>query len=144
MKLQLLLTTLLLSATPAIADDPLYLKCNTTVQYRKFDMVREAGEMDLVLYYKLDLKNKLLTDSAYSEQPPNKVKIQNGMVIEELELRDDVFMATEIRFTKFEFDPPGKFVGSSYVEMDDNSLVYEAELEGICETSSKSAYEARK
>ena len=110
----------------------------------KIDTVQEVGEMDLVLYYELDLKNKLLTDSAYSEDPPNEVKIQNGMVIEELELRDDVFMATEIRFTKFEFDPPGKLVGSSYVEMDDNSLVYVAELEGICETSSKSAYEARK
>ena len=129
-----------------MADEFLYLKCDTTVQYQymKIDTVQEVGEMDLVLYYELDLKNKLLTDSAYSEDPPNEVKIQNGMVIEELELRDDVFMATEIRFTKFEFDPPGKFVGSSYVEMDDNSLVYEAELEGICETSSKSAYEARK
>ena len=142
MKPQLLRTTLLLSATSAIAEDPLYLKCNTTVQYRKFDMVREAGEMDLVLYYKLDLKNKLLTDSAYSEQPPNKVKIQNGMVIEELELRDDELMDTENWFTKFLFDPPGKFVGSSYVESDDKSFIYEAELEGSCEASNKSAFEA--
>lgn len=144
MKLPLLLTTMLLTASPAVADELLYLKCNTTVQYKTIDTVREAGEMDLVLYYELDLKNKLLTDSAYSEEPPNEVKIQNGMVIQELELRDDEDMSTEIRFTKFSFDPPGKFVGSSYVETDDNSFIYDAKLVGSCKASNKSAYEARK
>ena len=142
MKLPLLLTTLLLSASPAVAGNLLYLKCNVKVQYKKIETVQEAGEMDLVLYYKLDLKNKLLTDSAYSEQPPSKVRIENGTVIEELELRNDELMDAENWLTKFAFDPPGKFVGSSYVESDDKSFIYEAELEGNCEASNKSAFEA--
>ena len=147
MKLLHFLTTLLLSASPSSVGDFLYLKCDVTMQYKQIRPFPEDGEKDVVLYYEVDVKSKLLTDSAYSEDPPNEVKIQNGMIIEEFEEYeeyDGANMLMETRFTQIAFDPPGKIVGRAYVKTDDNSFESTSELEGICEASNKFEYEASK
>ena len=68
MKLPLLLTTLLLSASPAVADDFVYLKCETKTQVRAIDaetaqVIRDFEETESPnednirsVIYRIDLK----------------------------------------------------------------------------------------
>ena len=140
MKLTALLSALLLSASPALADDFLYLKCDTKIKYNMISPYPEEGEKDHVIYYEVDLKNKILTDLAYINEA-YEVKIKNGVIFYTSEDYDEEKMLTETVTTEISFDPPGRIVSSASAKSIGNNFEYTAELEGICEALDKSAYE---
>ena len=73
MKIPILLSALLLSASPAVADDFVYLKCETKTQLRVIDaetakVIRDFEETESIYedniskkIYKIDLKNSQYT-----------------------------------------------------------------------------------
>ena len=138
MKLTALIGALLLSASPALADDFLCLKCDTKIKYNMTAPFPNEGEEDLILYYQVDLKNKILTDIDKSYE----VKIENGVIFQIDENYDEELMVTESMQSEISYDPPGRFVASGSATSVDGSFEYTAELEGRCEASNKSEYEA--
>ena len=140
MKLTPLLSALLLSAAPVVADDFLYLKCDTKIKYNMIRPYPEEGEKDHVIYYEVDLKNKILTDLAYIDET-YEVKIENGVIFQTSEDYDEEKMLTETMTTEISVDPPGRIVSRASAKSVDNSFEYTAELRGVCETSN-TGYEA--
>ena len=143
MKLPLLLTTLLLSASPALADDLLYLKCNTTIKYNQIKPYPQEGEEDLVLYYEIDFKNKMATDLALALNGEGsfEMKIENGLILIKEKVYDEEGTLTESEQTEISYDPPGRIVGLDFAnDLEDNN-VGTADLEGSCESSNKSSIE---
>ena len=142
MKLPIILGALLLSSTPAFADDFVYLKCSGTVQWGKFepsgDNVEETEE--IVLHFKIDTKKKLYIDSSNPENL-HKVKILNGVVFEQMDFEEG---ATGHMIAQIAFDPPGKAISKSIIRDNNTADVYTNEFIGNCEASNASAYEASK
>ena len=64
MKLPLLITTLLLSASPVVADDFLYLKCDetmlvsTVIDWSEGDQTPLSREIREILVLRIDIRNK--------------------------------------------------------------------------------------
>ena len=143
MKLPLLLTTLLLSASPALADDLLYLKCNTTIKYNQIKPYPKEGEEDLVLYYEIDFKNKMVTDLALALNGEGsfEMKIENGLILIKEKVYDEEGTLTESEQTEISYDPQGRIVGVDFTNDLDDNFVASADLEGSCESSNKSAIE---
>ena len=86
MKLQLLLTTLLLSASPAVAEDLLYLKCDDTtvvsgvLNWPDGEKTTAKNEETETFVLKIDTRNKTM---AYNNTEEKEVAIQdNEMSIE--------------------------------------------------------------
>ena len=143
MKLPLLLGALLLSASPALADDLLYLKCNTTIKYNQIKPYPKEGEEDLVLYYEVDFKNKMATDLALALNGEGsfEMKVENGLILIKEEVYDEEGTLTISRQTEISYDPPGRIVGLDFAnDLEDNN-VGTADLDGSCESSNKSAIE---
>ena len=143
MTLPLLLTTLLLSASPALADELLYLKCNTTIKYNQIKPYPQEGEEDLVLYYEIDFKNKMATDLALALNGEGsfEMKVENGLILIKEEVYDEEGTLTISRQTEISYDPPGRIVGLDFAnDLEDNN-VGTADLEGSCESSNKSSIE---
>ena len=142
MKLPIILGALLLSSTPAYADDFFYLKCSGTVQWGKFepsgDKVEDTEE--IVLHFKIDTKKKLYIDSNNPENL-HKVKILNGVVFEQMDFEEG---ATGHMIAQIAFDPPGKAISKSIIRDNNTADVYTNEFIGNCEASNASAYEASK
>ena len=143
MTLPLLLTTLLLSASPALAEDLLYLKCVTKIQYSMVKPYPQKGEEDLVLYYEVDFKNKMATDLALALNGEGsfEMKIENGLILIKEEVYDKEGTLTESEQTEISYDPPGRIVGVDFTNDLDDNFVASADLEGTCESSNKSAIE---
>ena len=147
MKLPLIFTTFLLSASPVLADDLLYLKCNGTINLKQIDLtemrvVDEESEGNVV-HYEIDLNNNLLTDSDDPENP-SAVRIQNGMIFSQISGYSNGSMHVNFVNTQIAFDPPGRIAGRSTIRANDNSFEVIADLSGRCEASDASAYEASK
>ena len=143
MKLTAILGALLLSASPALADDLLYLKCNTTIKYNQIKPYPKEGEEDLVLYYEVDFKNKMATDLALALNGEGsfEMKIENELILIKEEVYDEEGKLTISRQTEISYDPPGRIVGVDFAnDLDDNN-VGTADLEGSCESSNKSSIE---
>ena len=146
MKLTALLGALFFASTPAFADDLTYLKCNGTVQFKAIDKtekkVFEEREEEVVIYYEIDLKKKLLTASNDPEVP-SSVKISNGIIVEEIEVLEQGTKTGNIS-TEIEYAPPGKITGIMTASEKDESVAFRGELSGSCEASDVAAYEASK
>ena len=143
MKLPMLLGILLLSASPAVAGDLVYLKCTGTVQWGEIESSGEKSELteELTLHFKIDTKKKLYIDSNNPENQ-REVKIWNGVVFEQLnDFGED---ATGIMNAQISYDPPGKIISKITLRDNNTSVEYTHEYTGSCEASDASAYEASK
>ena len=127
MKLPLLLSALLLTASPAIADDLVYLSCQTKTQVRVIDaetakVIRDFEEIESTNQdnirkeiYRIDLKNSQYThhlDGNRKSDVQTKIdaKIKNGKLMHYSE------GARGYIETKISFDPPGEIlINGSYV-----------------------------
>ena len=143
MKLPILLGALLLSASPVLADDLVYLKCTGTVQWGE---IKPSGEKsqeteEITLQFKIDTKEKFYIDSNNPENL-HKVKIWNGVVFEQFTDFKQPF--TGIMNVQIAFDPPGKMIAKTKARDNSTSVEYTQEVSGICEASDASAYEASK
>ena len=69
MKSLLVLGSLLLSASPAVADDLVYLKCIGTAQWGQTEPSGEKSEVteEITLHFKIDTKEKFYIDSKHPE-----------------------------------------------------------------------------
>ena len=143
MKLPILLGALLLSASPVLADDLVYLKCTGTLQWGE---IKPSGEKsqeteEITLQFKIDTKEKFYIDSNNPENL-HKVKIWNGVVFEQFTDFKQPF--TGIMNVQIAFDPPGKMIAITKARDNSTSVEYTQEVSGICEASDASAYEASK
>ena len=148
MKLPLLLTTLLLSATPSLAEDLVYLRCNATAHFKQIDLtemkvVNEKIDEGVVVLYEIDLNKNLLTDSDDPENPV-LVKVQNGMVFSQNSAFTKGRMNVNFVDAQISFEPPGRINARSTAKANDNSFEVTVDISGVCEASDAETYEASK
>ena len=151
MKLPLLLTTLLLSASPVVADDFLYLKCEVTIERTVFDwnlgeQISER-EIDDVIHYKIDIKGDVVFDST-EPQVANEITW-------DLNTREIAWKTVKERgsgsiheeyTTHLQYETPGYVVGTLYQSDRDRDRFIEdsGSFSGVCEASDAETYEASK
>ena len=93
MKLPLLLTTLLLAATPAVADDFLYLKCDETmlvsmvINYSDGHQTPLSREIREILVLKIDTRNKKVIFNNTNEE--------QDVIIQDNEMSTEMIHRTE-------------------------------------------------
>ena len=141
MKLSLLLSTLLLTASPALADDFVYLKCESnrfiTVKNLKSNQIIKREEKTVIQHLKLDLLNSRIMGSLGGEW--EEVEIVNGYVVEDK--KEIVNGNTVIQKASVQFDPPGQIVADVLIRRDSLSELESGKIRGICERSDESAFE---
>ena len=146
MKFSVLLTTLLLSSTPALAEDFIYLKCKTTTNNTVFDWTETERLNHWVsnaeILYKIDTTNEELFVSSnpevviqYELQHPGfigwKEQVSDGRISGENKLY-------------LQYDPPGAVDGGMDHSDNERRLKYFGAIAGDCEASDASDYEASK
>ena len=143
MKLPIILGALLLSSTPAFADDFVYLKCSGTNLWRRIELSGKKVEVpeETTLHLKIDAKKKLYVDSLNPEFG-HKVKILNGVIFEQFDGYGEDANGT--MNAQIAFDPLGKIISKTKVRDNSTTNVYSNEFIGNCEASNASEYEASK
>ena len=140
MKYLTLLSALLLSATPAIADDFLYLRCDTKFSKISKDLrankIIEIDEGADVLHSKVDLINSRVM-TAEDDAEWEEVEIVNGVYsVGEEKLVDGVTLSTSMFL---QVDPPGQMT-VNVLSRDDNSSV-SFKVTGMCKEVEASVFE---
>ena len=140
MKYLPLLSALLLSATPAIADNFLYLRCDTKFSKISKDLrankIIEIDEGADVLHSKVDLINSRVM-TAEDDAEWEEVEIVNGVYsVGEEKLVDGVTLSTSMFL---QVDPPGKMT-VNVLSRDDNSSV-SFKVTGMCKEVDASVFE---
>ena len=117
MKLSVLLTTLLLSSTPALAEDFIYLKCKTTTNNIVFDWTETERLNHWVsnaeILYKINTKNEELFVSSNPEVVI-QYELQHPGFIGWTEQVSDGRMSGESPWY-LQYDPPGEVDGAMYL-----------------------------
>ena len=108
MKLPILLGALLLSASPALADDFLYVGCKTefAITTSQSNQVIDWEQGETMFYFKADLKNSRIMNSIRGEW--DKLEIKNGVAFE-----DKVNVIEGLNYqtkSSIEIQPLGKIV----------------------------------
>ena len=146
MKPSVLLTTLLLSSTPALAEDFIYLKCKTTTNNIVFDWTETERLNHWVsnaeILYKINTKNEELFVSSNPEVVI-QYELQHPGFIGWTEQVSDGRMSGESPWY-LQYDPPGEIDGAMYHSDNQRRLKYFGSIFGSCEASDSSAYEAIK
>ena len=141
MKLSLLLSTLLLTASPSLADDFVYLKCESnrfiTVKNLKSNQIIKREEKTVIQHLKLDLLNSRIMGSLGGEW--EEVEIVNGYVVEDK--KEIVNGNTVIQKASMQFDPTGQIVADVLIRRDSLSELELGKIRGICKGSDESAFE---
>ena len=143
MELPLLLGALLLSVSPAVAGDLVYLKCTGTVQWGE---IKPSGEKsqeteEITLHFKIDTKEKFYIDSVMPENQ-HEVKIRNGVLFEQFTDFQEPF--TGITNAQIAFDPPGMMLAKTKARNNSTSVEITQEISGSCEASDAETYESSK
>ena len=138
MKLQLLLATLLLSSTPALADDFVYLKCDALVSA----ITKQA------------ITNEVLEDVQEQEQRFFKVDVINSRVKEQTGRWDDVTLTNGVAYSSvndvyegativgefmLEFSPAGRVNIQATTTFDE--VIGKMVVNGTCQSSDKDTFE---
>jgi len=138
-KLSVLLGALLLSALPAIADDLVYLECESkivvTTKDLKSNQITKREETTETTHNKIDLAN---SRTASAKDPEwEEVKIVEGVIIEDDEFTENGF---DISIKgSWQIVPPGRFTGDGLFIDDTTSTTFT--IRGICKASDASAFE---
>ena len=141
MKLSLLLSTLLLTASPSLADDFVYLKCESnrfiTVKNLKSNQITKREEKTVIQHLKLDLLNSRIMGALGGDW--EEVEIVNCYVVED---REEIINGhTFIQKASLQFDPTGQIVADVLIRRDSLSELESGKIRGICERSDESAFE---
>ena len=138
MKLSLLLTTLLLSASPALADDFVYLKCDALVSA----ITQQA------------ITNEVLEDVQEQEQRFFKVDVTNSRVKEQTGRWDDATLVNGVAYSSvndvyegatiagefmLEYSPPGRISIQATTTFDE--VIGKMVVNGTCQSSDKETFE---
>ena len=139
MKFHLVLGALLLSASPAIAEDLVYLECEgksvTTIKELKSNQILKREETTETTHHKVDLAN---SRTATAKDPEwEEVKVVNGAVVLNEESTEDGF---EIKIKGFwQIVPPGRYTAVGSFINDTTSTTFETR--GMCKASDASVFE---
>ena len=146
MKFSPLLTTLFFLASPAFADDFIYLKCTGTTNNTlwDFDKTKELQNWDsnFDLAYKLDTKNEKIF---VSSNPGVAIKYEPqhpGFIGWEERISNERFDVESFRY--LHYNPAGKVDG--FTELSDKlrRRKHTASMVGTCKTSDAFTFEASK
>ena len=137
MKLPLLLTTLLFSSTPALADDFVYLKCDalTSLVTKQISTNQvEDKQMEEQRFVKVDVGNSRLKFNTGSWE---NVTLANGVVYSSV---NDVYEgATIVGELTLEYSPAGRISIQGTTTMD--GLIQTMSVNGTCQSSDKDTFE---
>ena len=141
MKLPILLGALLLSASPVVADDFVYLMCELKGFTEMKDLKTNETERSIVesdiQYWKVNVaKSQLITAEGYVW---DKAKIVNGVAIEEWEKPRDKNGITLSLKSSIQIVPPGPLSFHSLSRSDFYS--YSMKGTGMCKGSDASVFE---
>ena len=141
MKCLPLLSALLLSASPAVADDFVCLRCESSrfiaVKNLKSNQIIKREEKTVIQHLKLDLLNSRIMGSLGGEW--EEVEIVNGYVVEDK--KEIVNGNTVIQKASMQFDPTGQIVADVLIRRDSLSELESGKIRGICKRSDESAFE---
>ena len=140
MKYLPLLGALILSASPAIADDFLYLRCDTKFSKISKDLrankIIEIDEGADVLLSKVDLINSRVM-TAEGDAEWEEVEIVNGVYsVDEETLVDGVTLSTSMFW---QVDPPGQMTVNVLSRKDDTLVSFK--MTGMCKEVDASVFE---
>ena len=140
MKSLLVLGALLLSATPAVADDYLYLQCDTKfgniTKDLRVNKIIESKEDVVILISKVDLINNRIM-GAQSDPEWEELEIVNGAhSVEEEELENGVTTSMSM---SMQVDPPGQVTINILSRDDDVSS--SVKMAGMCKEVDASVFE---
>ena len=138
MKLPLVLTTLLFTSTPALADDFVYLKCDALVS----------------ALTKQVITNEVLSDVQEQEQRFFKVDVTNSRVKEQTGRWDDATLVNGVAYSRvndvyegativgefmLEYSPAGRINIQATTTFDE--VIGKMIVNGTCQSSDKDAFE---
>ena len=138
MKLPLVLTTLLFTSTPALADDFVYLKCDALVSA----ITKQA------------ITNEVLEDVQEQEQRFFKVDVTNSRVKEQTGRWDDATLLNGVAYSRvndvyegatttgefmLEYSPPGRISIQATTTFDE--VIGKMVVNGTCQSSDKDTFE---
>ena len=138
MKLSLLLTTLLLSASPALADDFVYLKCDALVS----SLTKQV------------ITNEVLSDVQEQEQRFFKVDVTNSRVKEQTGRWDDATLVNGVAYSSvndvyegativgefmLEYSPAGRVSIQATTTFDE--VIGKMSVNGTCQISDEMTFE---
>ena len=140
MKYLPLLSALLLSATPAIADDFLYLRCDTKFSKISKDLrankIIEIDEGADVLHSKVDLINSRVM-TAEGDAEWEEVEIVNGVYsVDEETLENGVTLSMSM---SLQVNPPGQMTVNVLSRDDKSSVSFK--VTGMCKEVDASVFE---
>ena len=137
MKLPLLLTTLLFTSTPALADDFVYLKCDalTSLVTKQISTNQvEDKQMEEQRFVKVDVGNSRLKFNTGSWE---NVTLANGVAYSSV---NDVYEgATIVGELTLEYSPAGRISIQGTTTMD--GLIQTMNVNGTCQSSDKDTFE---
>ena len=140
MKLSTLLSALLLSASPALADDFVYLMCEREGFNESTDLKTNKKERSIVgrhiQYWKVDVANSRLIEAEGDVW--DKVKIVNGVAIEEWEKPRNKNGITLSFKLSIQIVPPGPLSFHSLSRSD--FYTYSMNGTGMCKGSDASVF----
>ena len=141
MKLPILFSALLLSASPAIADDNLYLRCQSSVDWVQRNSttskITEDRTIVDIAFLKVDFKKKTILDTR--SEGPLDIAIQNKTLTITQKIEAKEFKLEDVG--TIEMTPPyamsGK--GSGIFKSKNETATYS--YEGLCEEIDESVFE---
>ena len=142
MKLPILLGALLLSASPAFADDFVYLECETksvaTTKDLKSNQIVKREETAETTHHKVDLANGRTASAKKPEW--EEVKIVDGVaVLDEESTENGVNISMK---ASWQIVPPGRLTGDGVFTLVGNDVSSETwKIRGMCNSSDASVFE---
>ena len=141
MKYLILIGALVISASPAVAADFVYLKCESkrfiTLKDLKLNQIIKREEKTFIQHLKLDLLNSRIMGSLGGEW--EEVQIVNGHVVEETEIIKNG--KTFVTKASMQYDPPGRIIADHLIRRDALSELESGKIRGICTGSDESSFE---
>ena len=140
MNLPILLGALLLSTAPAVADDFLYLRCDTKFSKISKDLrankIIESDEGVDIFHSKVDLINRRVI-TAEGDAEWEEVEIVNGVYsVDEETLENGVTTSMSM---SLQVDPPGQMTVNSLFRDDNASISFK--ITGVCKEVDASVFE---
>tara|TARA_B100001121_G_scaffold75727_1_gene67182 strand:+ start:47 stop:496 length:450 start_codon:yes stop_codon:yes gene_type:complete len=141
MKYLILIGALVISASPAVAADFVYLKCESkrfiTLKDLRLNQIIKREEKTFIQHLKLDLLNSRIMGSLGGEW--EEVQIVNGHVVEETEIIKNG--KTFVTKASMQYDPPGRIIADHLIRRDALSELESGKIRGICTGSDESSFE---
>ena len=139
MKLPIIISALLLSASPAFADDLIYLKCDvkatTTTIQSSTNEVLDKKDLATEEFYKIDTINSRLTSDNSGDS--KDVTIANGIATDQFKEVENGVTSEGKAFV--EFSPPGVF-GMEYTASEDD-ISLKMVVTGTCQNTDRETAE---